>query len=113
MGAGGGRAVHRPPRGNSGALRTAARRRAGPHAASLGLTAPRTPRMSPGWDRVVHVFEVDRLIATSRELARWQAQLMADMVALADATPVPEFAAMEIASALAWTRQAATTHLAL
>lgn len=59
------------------------------------------------------MFEVGRLVATYREIARLQAELMIDLVAVADATPVAEFAPMEIGAALGWTRQAATEHLAL
>ncbi|HCT81223.1 MAG TPA: hypothetical protein DGT23_32580, partial [Micromonosporaceae bacterium] len=53
------------------------------------------------------------LIAQSRQLAHEQALLLADLVAVADAVPVPEFAPMEIGAALTWTRQAASAQLAL
>lgn len=53
------------------------------------------------------------LIAQSRQLAHEQARLLADLVAVADAVPVPEFAPMEIGAALTWTRQAASAQLAL
>ncbi|HCT81577.1 MAG TPA: hypothetical protein DGT23_34385, partial [Micromonosporaceae bacterium] len=53
------------------------------------------------------------LIAQSRQLAHEQARLLADLVAVADAVPVAEFAPMEIGAALTWTRQAASAQLVL
>ena len=56
---------------------------------------------------------VDRVVARARELSQVQAALLADLVAVADVTPNPEFVAFEISTALTWTRQAATTQLDL
>ena len=56
---------------------------------------------------------VEVLIAQSRQLAHEQALLLADLVAVAEAVPVAEFAPMEIGAALTWTRQTASAHLAL
>ena len=39
---------------------------------------------------------VDRVVARARELSQLQAALLADLVAVADATPNPEFVAFEI-----------------
>ena len=72
--------------------------------------------LSPRWRRLVHVFEagvVERMIGRARQLSQLQAALLADLVAVADATPNPEFAGFEISSALTWTRRAADTQLDL
>ncbi len=46
-------------------------------------------------------------------MARLQAALLTDLVAVAEAVPVAEFASYEVAAALTWTRRAATTQLEL
>ena len=50
---------------------------------------------------------VERLIARARQLSQLHAAFLADLVAVDDATPNPEFAGFEISSALTWTRRAA------
>jgi hypothetical protein len=56
---------------------------------------------------------VDRMVARARQLSQLHAALLADLVAVADITPNPEFAAFEISAALTWTRRAADVQLDL
>jgi hypothetical protein len=53
------------------------------------------------------------MVARARELSQLHAALLADLVAVADVTPNPEFAAFEISAALTWTRRAADVQLDL
>lgn len=56
---------------------------------------------------------VGLLVAQAWQVARGQAELLAGLVAVADAVPVAEFAPLEVASALTWTSQMATVQLGL
>jgi hypothetical protein len=56
---------------------------------------------------------VDRMVARARELSQLQAVLLAELVAVFDVIPEPEFAAFEISAALTWTRRAADVQLDL
>ncbi|WP_203910848.1 HNH endonuclease signature motif containing protein [Rhizocola hellebori] len=62
---------------------------------------------------VVDTGVVDRLIARARLLAQINASMLADLVAVADATPHPEFAGFEVSAALILTGQAADVQLEL
>ncbi len=74
--------------------------------------------LSVGFYRLIHVFDdlgmvVDRGVFCLRRFCQIQADLLASVLAIADATPEAEFAAFEIASAFTWTRQFAATQLDL